>query len=363
MRFLHTGDWHIGRVLAPQRYGAAFAQKRRLELLAAAEKIVALANDEDVDLVLCAGDLFHSEQVRYDELRDLNAILSQLKRARFVVAPGNHDPLLPNDNYQRLDWCPPLPLAPAGRSTLNFPELDCCVHCYGWAEKEQPQPLLEDWQPKSSRRWNLLLLHGDALSWPSRYLPLSLTWLQSLGMDYVALGHIHQPQVLAENIRYCGSPEPMTLGESGEHGCWLCELSDQGLSAKLLPIAQRHCLSLTVEQRPDQAFWQLRSTIREQARQQGLENFYSIRLEGQRSLEHPLDLELLRQELLGDGVLCQLEDHSQPDYDLELLLEENRNNLLGTFLQSFEGKALSETEDLARRLGLEALLQEKRKQP
>jgi len=246
---------------------------------------------------------------------------------------------------------------------LDFPELDCAIHCYGWTEKEQPQPLLEDWKPHSPRRWNLLLLHGDAATWPSRYLPLSMTWLRSLKMDYVALGHIHQPLVLKKNIRYCGSPEPMTLGETGEHGCWLCDLTEEGLSVQFIPIAQRHCLSLTVEQKPQDAFWQLRGSIRDQAQQQGLENFYAIRLEGQRSLEHPLDLELLRQELLGDGVLCQIEDHTQPDYDLQRLLEENRGNLLGTFLRSFEGKPLSETEDLARRLGLEALLQEKRKQP
>ena len=36
--------------------------------------------------------------------------------------------------------------------------------------------------------------------------------------DYVALGHIHKPEYLSETAAYCGSPEGLSFGESGDHG-------------------------------------------------------------------------------------------------------------------------------------------------
>lgn len=365
MRFIHTGDWHIGKTVAPQRYGADFARKRRRELLETAESIVRFANENQVDLLLCAGDLFHSSYVHIDELKSLNTILSQLKKAKFVVTPGNHDPLIWDSNYERIQWCDQVLVAPAGRSAFSFPELDCTIHTYGWSEAELPKPILEDWQPKKQSRYDILLLHGDVLTSPTRYLPLSPAWLRSLDMDYIALGHIHQPVVLEERIRYCGSPEPLNIGETGEHGFWLCDLTTEGFRARKIGIAQRRCIKKQMEISPQDAFWQLRSAIRAMAEQEGISNLYDIELRGQHGAEHPLDVEGLRQELLSDGVLCQLKDATLPDYDLQLLCAENENNLLGGFIRSFgdsEDKKRSEVEKLALKMGIEVLLQEKRKQ-
>ena len=362
MRFIHTGDWHIGHAIAPQRYGAEFARKRRQELLETAETIVRFANENQVDLVLCAGDLFHSAHIHMDELRDLNAILAKLERAKFVVVSGNHDPLLKDNNYDRVDWCPQVMIAPAGCSAFTFPELDCTVHTYGWTEAEQPKALLDSWQPKKLSRYDILLLHGDAMTVLSRYLPITPNWLRSLPMDYIALGHIHQAVVLEQHIRYCGSPEPQNIGETGDHGFWLCDLNEDGLSVKKISTAQRVCIRKRMEVGPQDAFWQLRSAIRAMAQAEGIKNIYDIELCGQHSAEHPLDVENLRQELHSDGVLCQLKDSTTPDYDLERLRAENENNLLGGFIRSFEGRARTQQEQLALELGIEALLQEMRKQ-
>jgi exonuclease SbcD len=37
------------------------------------------------------------------------------------------------------------------------------------------------------------------------------------GYDYLALGHIHSPQNIAQNVRYCGTPVPVDFGEKFEH--------------------------------------------------------------------------------------------------------------------------------------------------
>ena len=57
------------------------------------------------------------------------------------------------------------------------------------------------------------------------YVPASLFD----GFGYVALGHLHGRQTLAENMRYSGSPLPYSFSEKGhEKGTWLVEVAADG---------------------------------------------------------------------------------------------------------------------------------------
>jgi exonuclease SbcD len=50
------------------------------------------------------------------------------------------------------------------------------------------------------------------------------------GVDYVALGHLHGRQRLAEQVRYSGSPLAYSFSEHGQvKGAWLVELGPAGL--------------------------------------------------------------------------------------------------------------------------------------
>ena len=52
MKILHTSDWHVGKVLK--------GRDRHDEHVAVLRSIVQTARDEDVDVVLVAGDLFET---------------------------------------------------------------------------------------------------------------------------------------------------------------------------------------------------------------------------------------------------------------------------------------------------------------
>ena len=84
MRFLHTGDWHVGKTLR----GRSRADEHRAVLA----EIADIADDHKVDAVLVAGDLFdtaapgpESEEIVYETLLRLSG-----KRPVVVIA-GNHD--------------------------------------------------------------------------------------------------------------------------------------------------------------------------------------------------------------------------------------------------------------------------------
>ena len=85
MKILHTSDWHVGKVLK--------GRDRHDEHATALGSIVRTARDEDVDVVLIAGDLFETAapNARAQGLV-MRTLLALREDGRQVVAiAGNHD--------------------------------------------------------------------------------------------------------------------------------------------------------------------------------------------------------------------------------------------------------------------------------
>jgi exonuclease SbcD len=85
MKILHTADWHVGKVLK--------SQPRYDEHLAALRDIVRIAREEDVDIVVVAGDLFETSSPNPQSQSLVMQTLLALNQdgRQVVVLAGNHD--------------------------------------------------------------------------------------------------------------------------------------------------------------------------------------------------------------------------------------------------------------------------------
>src|SRR5436190_516937 len=85
MKILHTSDWHVGKVLK--------GRDRHDEHLAVLRSLVQAARDEDVDVVLVAGDVFETAaptaRAQGLVMRTLLALREHGRQV--VVIAGNHD--------------------------------------------------------------------------------------------------------------------------------------------------------------------------------------------------------------------------------------------------------------------------------
>ena len=85
MRILHTSDWHVGKVLK--------GRDRHDEHVAVLRSLVQVARNEDVDLVLIAGDVFETAaptaKAQGLVMRTLLALREDGRQV--VVIAGNHD--------------------------------------------------------------------------------------------------------------------------------------------------------------------------------------------------------------------------------------------------------------------------------
>jgi len=86
MRILHTADWHLGKRL--EKFSRLEEQRQVLE------EIIAIADDQRVDAVLIAGDLFDNFNPASEAVelfyRTLKRLSGQGRRAVVAIA-GNHD--------------------------------------------------------------------------------------------------------------------------------------------------------------------------------------------------------------------------------------------------------------------------------
>jgi len=86
LKILHTADWHLGKRL--QEFSRLEEQKEVLE------EVIAIAEQENVDLVLLAGDIFDAFNPSHESIELLYRTLRRLSKngQRPIVAiSGNHD--------------------------------------------------------------------------------------------------------------------------------------------------------------------------------------------------------------------------------------------------------------------------------
>ena len=100
MKFIHIADVHLG---AQPDSGPLYSGGRSRELWETFERVIRVCEDEQADLLLIAGDLFHRQPL-VRELREVDYFFSELTHTKVVLIAGNHDYIGSNSNYRTFRW-------------------------------------------------------------------------------------------------------------------------------------------------------------------------------------------------------------------------------------------------------------------
>lgn len=257
MRILHTSDWHIGRTF----HGVDLLADQERVL----EAIAGLVAAEGVDTVVLPGDVYDRSIPSADAIAVCNRGFEAIRAAgaRIVATSGNHDSptrlgagasfAAAGGLYLRTtvaDSHRPILLSDAHGEVafygIPYLEPEICRAELGVPQARSHTEVLAavlariraDIAERPGTR-AVLLAHafvvGGTAGGSERSIsvggvetvPLSL--FTELAADYVALGHLHSPQTLAESVRYSGSPLPYSFGESTHRKkVWLVDLDAAG---------------------------------------------------------------------------------------------------------------------------------------
>ncbi|REJ04958.1 exonuclease SbcCD subunit D [Microbacterium bovistercoris] len=257
MRILHTSDWHIGRT---------FHGHATLDALGAVlEALVAQVRENDVDVVIVAGDVFDSATPAAPAYTLLDDALVALHEtgATVIVTSGNHDSAARLGFHSRLlrDGIHVLTAPTAIASPVTVADEHGPVRFFGIPYLE-PAIVRQHWPDASLKTQAQTMAHAMDLvregiaQNPGRSVAIAHCFAAGVdataglerevrqggldvvplavfdGPDYVALGHIHGRQRLSDRVRYSGAPLHYSFGEQHkERGSWLIELDAEGLAS------------------------------------------------------------------------------------------------------------------------------------
>jgi DNA repair exonuclease SbcCD nuclease subunit len=226
-KIIHTADIHLDApfsLLDVQK-----AQMRKNELRETFASIVQLADSENADIVIIAGDLFDSGFVTKETSELLVKLFSSVPKCRFVIAPGNHDYIWARSPYRKESFPSNVYIFDKEQiSCFSFPEIGVDVYGYAFTSDGHSENPLEKKIPLQKSRVNILAAHAD-VGGRSKYCPVSVQDIVKCGFDYIAFGHIHlggKVQTAGTTYyAYSGCPEGRSFDECGTKGVIIAELS------------------------------------------------------------------------------------------------------------------------------------------
>jgi exonuclease SbcD len=305
IRILHTADWHLGQTF--------FGYDRTQEHEHFLDWLAGVLTKNKIDVLIVAGDVFDvsnpsaaSQRMFY---RFIHRVTTENPRLQLVVVAGNHDsaarlesplPLLQEMrteikgivrkqngkiNYEHLlvelknaageveALCLAVPFLRQG----DYPVVETEGNPYAEGVKELYARLLKYALKKRTDGQALvavghLLATGSEIAEKDHSERIIIGGLESVSPEsfpeqivYTALGHIHKAQRVSgrENIRYAGSPLPMSFAEKHYHHGVVKVTLDEGWAVEIekleyTPLVRLLSIPATEAAAPDEVLDELR---------------------------------------------------------------------------------------------------------
>lgn len=239
IRILHFADLHLDRSFAGLGMALSEATKRREELRAALRRIIDLAIELGVDALTVGGDLYEHEHVTLDTGNFIADQFQRLAPRPVMIAPGNHDPFVPDSLYRRLQW--PTNVHVFSELSWSAWPLPGGVTIWGVGHNSPSvrDNLLKELRVNGDREMSIALVHAsDVSAVPEGKLahcPFQREDVERSGVSFTLLGHYHDLRLRpADNplYGYPGSPEPLGFGEEGPHHVLLLSVAADAVAAE-----------------------------------------------------------------------------------------------------------------------------------
>lgn len=227
MKIAHLADLHLG-FRQFERQTARGGNQREADVAEAFKRAVDDLLEQRPDLILIAGDVFHSVRPTNPAIlfffRQLQRVRAELPETPVVLLAGDHDTPRSAETGTILKLYEVLgvEIVVDKPRRLTFPRLDCAVLAVpSQSLRSAERPAL---RADHAAARNILLLHAEVEgatgpAWRALNPGPSLLSRAEIGFaqwDYVALGNYHVAQEIEANAWYAGSLDYVTNNPWGE---------------------------------------------------------------------------------------------------------------------------------------------------
>lgn len=317
MNFVQIADVHFDIPFTTISDRADLGKERRLEQRKAFNDVINYIKENNVENLFICGDLYEQEYIRESTINYINNLFKEIPKTKVYIVPGNHDPYIKNSYYEKYNWADNVYIFKETVEIIENNEFD--IYGFGFNNFEMNLNQINNISIKNKNKINILISHGDIYS-ESKYNYMNLKYLNSIGFDYIALGHIHK-----RDDYYSGSLISLGFDEPGEHGFIYGEIINNKINKKFIKIDEREFKEIDLDIsniNSEEELIEKINSINDDF------NLIKINLIGEKNFYLNIDLKIINKNII------KIKDKTK----IKKILLENNNNLSGIFINKLNNK-------------------------
>lgn len=355
MKMIHCADLHLDSKMETN-LSQNQAKERRYEILDTFENMVDYATENNIQVILIAGDMFDTAQNQQKTIK--NRVLDKIKKAGsidFLYLQGNHD----KDNFFKEMKDKPENLKLFSKEWTSYRYENIVITGIEFNQQEQSDMYYE--LVLNENDFNIVVLHGQISKYGAdkKAEIIYLNELQNKYIDYLALGHIHEykDEKLDYRGKYCysGCLEGRGFDECGKKGFVVLDVEDGQLSTEFISNAKRtfHEIKVTITNliEANDIIEQIENGILDISEM----DIVKLVLIGEIAEETDIDINYIKQKLKNRFYFSKISD--QTELKIDYLKYEKDISLKGEFIRKVKNLELSDM-DRSRiiRMGISAIV-------
>jgi DNA repair protein SbcD/Mre11 len=245
--FVHAADLHLDSPLRSLAAAEPLAGVLRSATFGAFDRIVSLCLEKKAELLVLAGDLFDARDRSVRARLALRAAVERLHQAgvRTFIVHGNHDPLA--EDVRALALPPSAHVFGPRWEEVVVRRGDavlCRVQGISYPQEKMTTDLSHYFKRKGPEL-TVGVLHCNLSAFPghvhhANYAPCTPSDLGDRGLDYWALGHVHnhgETELPGGGVAvYPGNPQGRHPKEAGPRGCVVVEVDGMRTKRTFVPV-------------------------------------------------------------------------------------------------------------------------------
>ena len=364
IKILHSADIHFDTPFSGMTPKEALKSKEELKQVF--ENIIKMTLENQIDILLIAGDIFDNLSVNKTTLYFIKNCFEKISKVKVFISPGNHDPFNEKSFYSIIDWSTNVHIFKGGMESVILKDLNTVVWGAGFNTSHVNKSLLKEVE-RVDRYNNIMVLHGEITTTKdgNDYNPITEEDIARSNMDYIALGHRHKfsevKKIENTYYSYSGCPQGRGFDELEDKGIILIELKDKFVESKFIRTSIRNYYEKEINIEGCFGYNEVTNKIiNEIPSNYRKNNFYKIILRGEVCEDFTLNEEFLQESLKNEFHFIKVIDKSEIKLDINKLIQ-------GYSLKSIFAKKIyerlqnAETEEeresiiLALKIGLQSI--------
>lgn len=285
VKILQTGDLHFDTPFRDLDKDISEISKE--ELLEVFSKIISIAEQNRIDILLLTGDIFDNLTVNKKTLVFIKNQIERIPNIKVFISPGNHDPYNEKSFYKMINWPSNVYIFKGNLENVILDDLKVVVWGAAFNEYYVKESLLKDIKAKEDYI-NIMCIHGElsTVEGGNEYNPITIKDIENSKLDYIAIGHRHNFSRI-QNIgntfyAYAGCPQGRGFDEVLDKGVIIGEVSKGIVNLDFIRTSKRNYYVKEVDISNKVSYEEIKNKILEEVKEEERKsNLYKIVLKGE----------------------------------------------------------------------------------